>query len=456
MITACLLVLATTAGAAELALSPVSRTALSLAVYGDGYTMVWDTRSAPLAAGDNRLAFEEVSRQMLPSSAAIQADHGVQVVDIVYDFALLTPEALLRRSLGETVGVVRTHPTTGEETVEKATLLGVAGGPVLKYRDRIESIDPGRLVFFDLPADLRPRPTLLATVATGAAGSRNLTLGYQTRGLGWSADYVALWNEDAKQLELAGRATPSNTAGVDFPNAEVSLVAGSVNREPQPPVPAGRAAPMMAAAEAIPVRQEFADLHLYQVPGKISLRDQQTKQVTLLPTARLSVDREYVSEAGLANHRASGEPRPTHPQVRLRARDGVPEPLPARVVRIFATVRHSVPRLVGEDRIDHMPAGATVVLSPGEAFDITVLRRQTNFVSTGLPEGTSESAWTIDVENARSEPALVELVEVVPGDWTILAESAPHEKETADRPAWRLSVPAKGAARLTYRVRVAQ
>ena len=464
MITACLLVLATTANAAELALSPESRTALSLSVYGDGYAMVWDTRSAPLAAGANRLAFEGVSRQMLPSSATIRADHGVQVVDIDYDFTLLTPEALLRRSLGKVVGVVRTHPTTGEETIDKATLLSVAGGPVLKYRDRIESIDPGRLVFFDMPADLRPLPTLLATVATGVAGASDLMLGYQTRGLGWSVDYVALWNEDAKQLDLAGRATLFNTTGVDFPKAEVSLIAGSVNREPQPmpPVPAGRAvtAPMMAETKSMPVRQEFADLHLYRVPGEVSLRDQQTKQVTLLPTARLSVDREYVSEAGIATYRASGEPRPTHPQVRLRFRNAPPDgaggPLPAGVVRVYAASTDGTPRLVGEDRIDHTPAGATVILSPGEAFDITVLRRQTNFVSTGLPEGTSETAWAIDVKNARDEPAMVKLVEVIPGDWTILAESAPHEKETAERVAWRLEVPAKGAAQLTYRVRVAQ
>ena len=465
VIAACLLVLATTAAAAEVTLSAESRERLALAVYGDGYALVWDTRSAPLAAGANRLAFEGVSRQMLPSSAMIQADHGVQLVDIDYDFALLTPEALLRRSLGKVVGVVRTHPTTGEETVENATLLSVAGGPVLKYRDRIESIAPGRLVFYDMPSDLRPRPTLLATVASGEAGGKDLTLGYQTRGLGWSADYVALWNEDAKQLDLTGRATLANTTGADFPQAELSLIAGAVNREPQPvpllvPLARAEAAPMTTEAKSMPARQEFGDLHLYKVPGKVSLADQQTKQVILLPTARLSVDREYVSEAGIATYRASSEPRPTHPQVRLRfqnaAPDGAGGPLPAGVVRVFATVADGTPWLLGEDRIGQTPAGATVTLSPGEAFDITVLRRQTNFVSTGLPEGTSESAWAIEVKNARDKPAMVELVEVVPGDWTILAESAPHEKETADRLAWRLSVPAKGAAQLTYRIRVKQ
>jgi hypothetical protein len=465
LITACLLVLATTADAAEVTLSPESRKALALAVYGDGYALVWDSRSAPLAVGSNRVAFEGVSRQMLPSSAMIQADHGVQLVDIDYDFALLTPDALLRRSLGKVVGVVRTHPTTGEETVENATLLSVAVGPVLTYRDRIESIDPARLVFYDMPADLRPRPTLLATVASGEAGGKDLTLGYQTRGLGWTADYVALWNEDAEQLDLTGRATLSNTTGADFPQTEVSLVAGSVNRESQPmppPVPLTRAelAPTMAETKPMPVRQEFADLHLYKVPGKVSLVDQQTKQVTLLPTARLSVDREYVSEAGIATYRASGEPRPTHPQVRLRfpnaSSDGADRPLPAGVVRVYAAVADGTPWLLGEDRIDHTPAGATVTLNPGEAFDITVLRRQTDFVTTGLPEGTSESAWAIEVKNARDKPAMVKLVEVVPGDWTILAESSPHEKETADRLAWQLSVPAKGAAQLTYRIRVKQ
>jgi hypothetical protein len=117
-----------------------------------------------------------------------------------------------------------------------------------------------------------------------------LTLGYLTRGLGWSADYVALWNEDAKQLDLSGRATLSNTTGADFPQAELSLIAGSVNRETEPmppPVPMPRAAvaPTMAEAKSMPARQEFADLHLYKVPGKVSLFDSRSW------TAPLGVDR---------------------------------------------------------------------------------------------------------------------------------------------------------------------
>ncbi|HYN37881.1 MAG TPA: hypothetical protein VES39_01375, partial [Rhodospirillales bacterium] len=218
--------------AADVSLPAESRRPpLVLSIYGDGLTLVWDRRSAELAAGANRLAFEGVSPQMQPSTAMIDAGAGVRLVDIDYDFALLTPEALLRRSLGKTIGVVRTHPTTGEETVENATLLSADNGVVLKYRDRIETGAPGRLVFYDLPADLRAQPSLLVGIEAERAGRTDVTLGYITRGLGWSADYVALWDDKANTVELTGRATLSNTSGTAYPPAEVSLVAGSVNRE---------------------------------------------------------------------------------------------------------------------------------------------------------------------------------------------------------------------------------
>ena len=130
---------------------------------------------------------------------------------------------------------------------------------------------------------------------------------------------------------------------------------------------------------------------------------------------------------------------------------------PERAVAIFARGSDGgVPRLIGEDRIDHTPAAGKVSLTPGDAFDITVLRRQTDFKTTGLPEKTSESAWSIAVTNAKDRDVTVDLVEIIPGDWSILAESAPHTRTEANRVTWQLSVPAGREAQLSYRVRVQQ
>lgn len=453
------------APAADLDLPAASRQApLVLDLYSDGWAMVWDRRSVELAAGANRLAFEEVSPQMQPSTAMIAAGDGVRLIDIDYDFALLTPDALIRRSVGKTVGVVRTHPTTGEERVENATLLAADKGIVLKYRDRVETGAPGRMVFYDVPGDLRAKPSLLVGVEAARAGGADITLGYITQGLGWSADYVALWDEKARTIGLTGRATLSNTSGASYPAAQVSLIAGSVNREtPPPPMPRGRvaAAPMMMAdAKAMPEREAVAELHLYRLPGAVSLPDQRTRQVTLLQAPALPVEPEYVSESSPGLFREAGAPQPRHPEVRLKLTNRGGEggqPLPAGIVRVFAGATDGdVPRLIGEDRIDHTPAGGRLTLTPGDAFDITVLRRQTDFKTAGLAENTSESAWAIDVTNAKDREVAVSIVETIPGDWTVLAESAPHSKGDAGQPVWRLNVPAKGETKLTYRVRVQQ
>lgn len=462
---ACLWLVATTAGADETSLSGKSRKSLAVVIYNNGYGLIWDRRGVSLGSGRNRVAFEQISQQMLPSSTMITSEPGVKLVDVDYDFALLTQQALLLHSVGKMVGLVRVHPTTGEVAVESADLIGVTERPIVRNRGRVEAVDPDRLVFHEAPARLRPQPTLLATFESGNSGYRgDITLGYSTRGLNWSADYIALWNEEAKQLELTARASLSNTCGAGFPEAELWLIAGSVYREEEPqtpPIAFARTAPVMAEAKSIPSREPLADRHLYKVPGRVSLLDQQRKQITLLSATRLSVEQEYVSENGITTNRQSTEPQPRHPQVRLRFQNGPREqsqgPLPAGLVRIYKAADGSAPAwLIGEDRIEHTPEGETVSLALGEAFDVTVLRRQMSFVRSGLPEGVSESDWVIDTKNASNRPATVTLVEIVEGDWTILAESAPHEKQTANRLAWKLQVPANGMAQLTYRIRVQQ
>ena len=56
-----------------------------------------------------------------------------------FDFDLLTPQKLLEKYVGKNVRVVRTHPTTGEETTETALVLAANQGLVLRMGDRIET-----------------------------------------------------------------------------------------------------------------------------------------------------------------------------------------------------------------------------------------------------------------------------------------------------------------------------
>src|SRR3546814_516865 len=146
-----------------------------------------------------------------------------------------------------------------------------------------------------------------------------------------------------------------------------------------------------------------------------------------------------------------------NPEVLLSFRNdsasGLGEPLPSGTIRVYGPAGDA-PASLGEDRLEDTAVGEDVRLAIGRSFDVTATRRQTDFRSAGLPKRSYESAQTIELRNARQQPVTVKVVEPIPGDWQILAESAPHERESADRAGWTVAVPADGKAMLSYRVRV--
>src|SRR6185503_14764508 len=87
---------------------------------------------------------------------------------------------------------------------------------------------PVRVIFDRVPENLRARPTLSVTVQSQAGGRRPVTLTYLTPGLGWSADYVALFDETAGRMDVQGWITLTNNSGTPYVNADTLLVAGAV------------------------------------------------------------------------------------------------------------------------------------------------------------------------------------------------------------------------------------
>jgi hypothetical protein len=108
---------------------------------------------------------------------------------------------------------------------------------------------------------------------------------------------------------------------------------------------------------------------------------------------------------------------------------------------------------VGEDSINHTAEGERVRLKVGQAFDVSGIRTQTDFKSE-VSWQIYESAYKIELNNAKAEPVVVTISETIPADWTMLNESQRHTKVTSNLVEWKVPVPAKGKAELTFRVRV--
>jgi len=442
---------------------------VAVTIYNENLALVKDTRKVTLAAGENRLALREVSGRMRPETAQLRSlSHpgALALIEQNFDFDLLTPAKLLEKYVGRSVRIVKTHPTTGAESFETATVLAANGGVVLKIGDRIETGVPGRIVYDGVPPNLRDRPTLVSDFNSARAGVQTVELSYLSGGLSWKADYVAELNEADSALDLNGWVTLTNASGTAYPNARLQLVAGDVNRVRQEFKAA--AGQMVVPSAAAPAERQMTqealfEYHLYTLQRPTTIADNQTKQVALLTARAVPVQKELVLQGTDYYYRSSvgaiGQKMKVGVFVQFENRESshLGVPMPKGVVRVYKRDSSGNAQFVGEDSVDHTPKNETVRLKLGEAFDLTADKKQTDFrrrEPTNKASYVFESAYEIVLRNAKKEPATVVVREPVPGDWTMLEQSHQHVKVASGTAEWRIPVPAEGSATLRYRVLV--
>jgi hypothetical protein len=437
-----------------------NQTAVAVAIYNDDLALVRDSRRITLGQGRNRLALVDVSGRLRAETALLIAANGAQIrtLEQNLEFDLLTPQKLLEKSVGKEVTIVKTHPQTGEETRLRALVLSTASGLVLKIGNEIHTTAPGRIVFDNVPPNLRDRPTLTIDLESDRAGTIPVELTYLTAGLSWNADYVAQLNDKEDRLDLNGWVTLVNRSGTTYREAKLQLVAGDPNR-----VRAGmarerdEARPAPAPKSAMRTEAVF-DYHLYELERPTTIAENQQKQVALLTANAVTVEKQYVLTSYGQYYRSRYTvPGTVKADIWLHfandKKSNLGLPLPRGVVRVYKRDSAGKAVFVGEDQINHTAEGERVRLKVGQAFDVSGIRTQTDFRSE-VSWHIYESAYKLELNNAKAEPVVVTIAETIPGDWLVLNESHRHTKVTSNLVEWRVPVPAKGKAELTYRVRV--
>ncbi len=445
------------ASAQEAPISPTAPSAqgdLSVTIYNSDVALVQDVRQLDLANGRVRQSFPDVSAQIRPETVSLTVPDAA-IVEQNFDFDLLSPSSLMEKAVGETITLIRTNPATGAETRERAKVLAVNGGVVLDIGGRIEVLRddglPVRAVFDKVPESLRARPTLSVTLASTRAGTRPATLSYLSSGLGWSADYVALFDDKSDKLDVQGWITLTNTSGTTFTNARTLLVAGDVGSadDGNSYMPSPRRGTRMAPGTETAGREQLGDFYLYPLAERTTIADKQTKQVSFLDAKGVAASTGYRFENGWLG--SSGDSRSAQSVLRFAnsGAAGLGDALPAGTVRVYIRDARGQPQFTGENRIDHTPQGSGIALPTGDAFDVKV--QPTVVARTKLSDQRWRTQMRYRLTNARSRAVTVELVQ---GglDWTdtrVTEENRKSERRDAGSAVWQVPVPANGEAVVT-------
>jgi len=444
--------------------SAAAREKVAITIYNSNFGLVREERRLELGKGRIELSYADVSANIQPETVhlrALESPDALQVLEQNYRYDLLTPQKLLEKYVGKQVKVTRYNEKLGTEETKLADVLAVEHGAVLRIDNEIVTGFEGRYVFPEVPANLVAKPSLVWLLASGVEKQR-VEVSYLTQNLSWRADYVLLLDPTDEKGDLTGWVTLTNGTGTTYKNAELKLVAGDVQRVmPQEEAKPEVAYDMVAPAPAPPpqFRQEsLFEYHLYALQRPTDLLDRETKQVTLLEAHGIKLKKKLEFFGTSYWYTSLYPDLPKNQKVGVyieldnSEKSGLGMPLPKGTVRVYKADQGGAQQFVGENTIDHTPRDEKVELKLGEAFDVVADRKQTEWRALG--SCTSESAWEIELRNHKDGAVTVHVIEPASGDWEILKSSHQAVKKDAQTFEFEVPVPARGATKVTYRVRV--
>ena len=114
--------------------------------------------------------------------------------------------------------------------------------------------------------------------------------------------------------------------------------------------------------------------------------------------------------------------------------------LPKGKVRFYSQDGDRQLEFVGENTIDHTPKGEVIRVLTGNSFDLVGERRQVNQTEDGANRVATQTI-EVKLRNRKAEPVVIRVREHATrgGNWTLTAQSQPHEK--VDATTFEFAVP---------------
>ncbi len=445
-----------------------------------GYALVKQERSVGLSQGRSTIRFTDVAAQIDPTTVSFKSltdPAGTRVLEQNYEFDLVSTAKLMERFLDRMITVDQIQGDKVETIT--GSLLSTDGGLVLKTSDGgIQVVRHYANVRFpELPGGLITKPTLVWDVATQRPGDHRTRVTYETKAVTWWSDYNIVFTEgnnaNSGLLDIGAWVSIINQSGATYGDAKLKLIAGDVNRAPQPQPSMRRMKRGIAMAESAMMdtgfqEKSFFEYHLYTLGRPTTLPDNSTKQIELFPAARNVPCEKVMVYYGLASRypyygspmtdRNFGVQSNKKVDIYLRFKNekkiGMGMPLPSGRIRVSQRDKaDDTLEFIGEDVIDHTPKNEEVLIKLGSAFDVVGERKQIDFKVDSRRDWMDETI-EIKLRNHKEEPVKVIVKENLYRwtNWTIAESTHPHEKIDSRTIHFPIDVEKDGEVTIRYTV----
>jgi len=434
---------------------------VAITIYNSNIGLVKDTRLIDLKPGIHELKFMDVAGKIDPTTVHIKSlinGSSLNVLEQNYEYDLLSPQKLLEKYVGQKVQLATFNNETKKEEIVEATLLSTQGGNIFQIGDKIHIGHYGRILLSKIPENLISQPTLVWMLENRLPRTQKVEASYLTSGINWKADYVTVLNKSDTLGDLTGWVTIDNRSGATYQNALLKLVAGDIHRV-QGEMRMDYARPMAAAKEASQQFKEesFFEYHLYTLDRRTTIKDNQTKQMSLLDANQVPVKKLFIFSGHPQYYYSRYDQRTNKQKVGVflelenTKKNNLGMPLPKGTIRVYKEDKDGNLQFVGEDRIDHTPKDEKFKIKIGEAFDVVGEKIQTEYKHLGY--NLYEVAFEVSLRNHKKEDIKVLVEEPIPGDWEMLSNTHSYEKLSANLIRFNVPVAKDQEVKVKYRIR---
>ena len=380
-----------------------------------------------------------------------------QVIEQNYQYDLISLNKILQKYLDKNIQLI------GEknELIEGTLLSNYGGQIVIKKKDgglvMLPNVSKYRFNVGTLPEGLITKPTLVWLVNSNSNGNQDVEISYQTKGMNWHAEYVAVLNKNDNELDLNSWVSVENTSGTTYKNAKLKLVAGDVNllqnrQRIQPEYDRVYKA-KSTAAEPQFKEKEFFEYHIYNLQRPTTLANNETKQISLFEANGIKAFKKYFYRSGgyygYRNSNAKGKIAVII-EFENKKKNGLGIPMPKGKIRMYKSDGDNF-EFIGEDLIDHTPRNEKLKIKIGDAFDILAEEKQTEHKR--ITDRVFEETYEVTITNRKKENINVEVERYLGYDWEILKSSLPYKKKDAKTVTFNIPVKKDSKTKLTYKVR---
>jgi len=426
---------------------------LAITVYNQNLGVVKDVRIMDIKSGISNIAITDVAQNIDATSVHMKLNG--EVLEQNYQYDLVSLYKILNKYLDKDIQLLNEN----NEMIEGTLLSATSSQIVLRKKDggllMLPSMDKYRISVNSLPEGLITKPTLLWMVSAPKSGKQDVEISYQTSGMNWHAEYVAVLNNDDSKMDLNSWVSIENNSGTTYKNAKLKLVAGDLNIVKVPNnlyrYYEYDAAPQKSIGGADQFKERsFFEYHIYDLQRRTTLSQNETKQISLFETPGIKVFKKYFFNSGYTGSTSTNNKVAVVVEFENTKENGLGIPMPKGKVRVYKTDGESN-EFVGEDMIDHTPNKEKISLKIGDAFDILADLVQTEYKK--ISDKVIESSYEITIKNRKKEDVVVDVERNLGLNWEILDSSISYKKKDAQTIVFQVPVKKDSDTVLKYKVR---